>query len=119
MLREKGQSLIEFCIVLPFVTLCFGGILICSYKQIAFLLADHWTYDANLCLATPATSLSCKQTLIKRLKQIPFSQFKIKTFFRNSSVTKISLTTSEYSFLKINIHEELSLPLTSKDFNRF
>lgn len=67
--NQKGQSLIEACLIAPIILLVFFGVVFLSFRGFLYYYADFQLYEAMICTEhSPARS--CQSALEKKIRSI-------------------------------------------------
>ena len=116
--QNKGQALLETCITLPIAIMILSSLVGLILISTNFYLADHWVYQSGLCLASKGVVMNCKDELHRKLTLLPLANYNIKTFFKTSSQTFVSVDFNTMGISTTTFQEQLQLPLRGNDFRR-
>ena len=114
--RERGQSLMESLLALPFLFLLFSSLLLAGHHFLTHYLSDYWVYQSSLCLAKGEPFGTCEKQLRQRLKLIPFYKFSILEFEKDERQAKVRVKTRTPLSPDGEFFEKLRLPVQARDF---
>ena len=66
---NKGQSLVEACLVAPVILMVFLGVILLSFRGFLYYYSDFQLYEAMLCTEHSSVQ-SCERHLEKKIRSI-------------------------------------------------
>jgi len=115
-LNSKGQALLESLFALPFAITVVSSLFVGLLSLSSALLADHWTYQSALCLASQQPIAHCKRELKEQLQLLPFYKYEIQKMERQPRHAEVMILLAGPLMPRKIFSEKLRLPLQSQDF---
>ncbi len=115
-LNCRGQALVESLFTIPFAIAVVSSFFIGFLSLSSEFLADHWTYQSALCLASHKPVALCKRELEQHLQLLPFYHHDIHKMDRQQQSAEVVVYLSGPLMHRKLFSESLRLPLDSGDF---
>lgn len=90
-INQKGQSLLESLMLLPFCIALLSGLLWGSYIYFSNFLIDHWVYETHFCIQKEKSETACVDLFKKQFKKLPFLRLQNISTQKTKHQIKVSL----------------------------
>lgn len=114
--NARGQALVESLFTLPFAIAVVSSFFIGFHYLSSEFLADHWTYQSALCLASQKPVALCKREVGQRLRLLPFYHHDIQKMDRRLQRVEVEIYLSGPLMQRKVFSENIRLPLRPRDF---
>jgi hypothetical protein len=114
MRNEKGQAIIETCIIMMAVNILVAGLLWAVYLSITVQWCDYWVYRGNMCLVEGNSKYQCQLELKEKIRYlVPETYFRIDDIWISSRNSKVRVQLSLPRFQRF-FTSEITLPLARR-----